>query len=602
MEIEDNIPTSNMEHKMDPMAYTVFNELRLEGKLCDVVIKASGVEFKAHKNILCGCSPYFRALFTSSWISSEDDVYDIPGIDPEIMKLIIEFAYTWTVPITCNNVESVFIAADYLNILSLVQLCSKFLKKQLCHENCIGLYRFTECYYSPELHQEAHMYILHNFEDIAKLSDEFLDLSAVELKGLLEKDELNIKQEETAFEAIVKWISHSPEQRKHHISLLLPEVRFAFMNTDFFNFNVKMNNYVKGNKKCKPIIIDALRAMFNLNTNGYSNTDLSPMSRPRLPYEVLFAVGGWSGGSPTNAIECYDARAAQWIQITSEEMSPRAYHGTAYLKGCLYIIGGFDSVDYFNNVKRFDPIKKSWQEVAPMHSKRCYVSVAILDENIYAMGGFDGHIRLNTAECYEPKTNQWTLISPMNEQRSDASATTLNNKIYICGGFNGNECLFTAEMYNPDTKQWNTISSMMNRRSGVGAIAYREKVYVVGGFDGHNRLRSSEVYSPISNTWHMVPDMYTPRSNFGIEVVDDRIFVVGGFNGFTTTFNVECYDEATNEWYDVNDMNVYRSALSCCVISGLRNIRDYAAPRDICSRHEATSSSSASSLTVSYDF
>lgn len=42
------------------MACNIFNELRLEEKLCDVVIKVEGVEFSAHKTILCGCSSYFR--------------------------------------------------------------------------------------------------------------------------------------------------------------------------------------------------------------------------------------------------------------------------------------------------------------------------------------------------------------------------------------------------------------------------------------------------------------------------------------------------------------------------------------------------------------
>ena len=42
------------------VAFNIFNELRLEGQLCDVVIKVDGVEFKAHKNILCAFSSYFR--------------------------------------------------------------------------------------------------------------------------------------------------------------------------------------------------------------------------------------------------------------------------------------------------------------------------------------------------------------------------------------------------------------------------------------------------------------------------------------------------------------------------------------------------------------
>lgn len=54
--------SSHMERKMSAMACTVFNELRLEGKLCDVIISVDGIEFNAHKNILCSCSHYFRSV------------------------------------------------------------------------------------------------------------------------------------------------------------------------------------------------------------------------------------------------------------------------------------------------------------------------------------------------------------------------------------------------------------------------------------------------------------------------------------------------------------------------------------------------------------
>ncbi|XP_006004318.1 kelch-like protein 10 [Latimeria chalumnae] len=572
---------SNMERKMSAMACTIFNELRLEGKLCDVVIKVNGIEFNAHKNILCGCSSYFRALFTSGWNNTEKRVYSIPGVSPDMMKLIIEYAYTRTVPVTVDNVERLLAAADQFNVLGIVRACCEFLETQLCLENCIGICKFADYYYCPELRHMAYMFILHNFEEMIKVSQEFLELSAFEFRDIIEKDELNVKQEDVVFDAILKWITHDTNNRRKYISILLPKVRLALMNAEYFMNNVKNNDYVKENEDCKPVIINALKAMYDLNMNGPSNSDFkNPLTRPRLPYAILFAIGGWSGGSPTNAIEAYDARADRWVNVTCEEESPRAYHGAAYLKGYMYIIGGFDSVDYFNSVKRFDPVKKTWHQVAPMHSRRCYVSVTVLNNFIYAMGGFDGYVRLNTAERYEPETNQWTLISPMHEQRSDASATTLHGKVYICGGFNGNECLFTAECYSPETNQWTMIAPMRSRRSGVGVIAYGEHVYAVGGFDGANRLRSAEGYSPLTNTWRNIPTMFNPRSNFGIEVVDDLMFVVGGFNGFTTTFNVECYDEKTDEWYDAHDMSIYRSALSCCIVPGLSNVRDYAAPRN----------------------
>lgn len=40
-----------------------------------------------------------------------------------------------------------------------------------------------------------------------------------------------------------------------------------------------------------------------------------PFSRPRLPHELLFAFGGWSGGSPTPVVEVYDCRADRWTLL-----------------------------------------------------------------------------------------------------------------------------------------------------------------------------------------------------------------------------------------------------------------------------------------------
>jgi len=36
----------------------------------------------------------------------------------------------------------------------------------------------------------------------------------------------------------------------------------------------------------------------------------------------------------------------------------------------IYLIGGFDGMDYFNSVRCFNPVTKEWFEVAPMNSRR----------------------------------------------------------------------------------------------------------------------------------------------------------------------------------------------------------------------------------------
>ena len=342
--------------------------------------------------------------------------------------------------------------------------------------------------------------------------------------------------------------------------------------------NVKRNKYVENDPDSRPIILETMRFLCDLETMSNKSNDLTTpaLAIPRLPHEVIFAIGGWSEGAPQSVVESYDTRADRWVRIRCEDPTgPRSYHGTAVIGTKVYCIGGFNGTDYFNTCSRFDAAKMVWREIAPMHCRRCYVSVASLDGFIYALGGYDGQTRQSTGERYCPKTNQWTMIAPMHYQRSDADACTMNGKIYITGGFNGQECLNNAEFYSPQTNSWTILPLMLSRRSGVSCVAHRGIIYVIGGFNGLSRMNSGERYDPARRAWTSIKEMYHPRSNFGLEIIDDMILAIGGFNGVVTISHCECYVPETNEWLEATDMSIIRSALTANVVQGLPNIRDY---------------------------
>ncbi|XP_056263171.1 kelch-like protein 10 [Pseudoliparis swirei] len=550
---------------------SVFNDLRLEGQFCDAVINVENVAFDVHRVILCECSEYFIALF-GRWCPADKKVFVIPGVSPDAMRLIIEFAYTGSVSVTEENVQELLLAADQLNVMDVVQTCCDFLGEQLRAENCIGVFEFTDIVFCPELQRRAYRYVVEHFEEVAR-HEEFLQLSLQQLVDILERDDLNVRNESVAFEAVLRWIDHAPETRKAHVAVLFSKVRLALTSLNYMRLKVLSNELVSTSTECLSMAEGVLEAIGHIRTSN-------PLSRPRLPNAVLLAIGGWSGGYPTNGVEAYDFRADCWMNMTDNRERPLVGHGTAVLNGSLYCIGGFDQEEHFNSVLKFDLRTRVCHEAASMCHHRCYVSVTVLDGCIYAMGGLDGNSRLCTAERYRPEANQWSLIAPMQEHRSNASSTTLHNKLYICGGFNGRECLQTAECYLPGADQWTMIAPMSSPRSGIGIAAYAGLVYAVGGFDDNNSLNTAEAYDPVNNSWQEVTPLATPRSNFGIEVLDDRLFVVGGYNGNTTCNNVESYDELTAEWTEACDMDIFRSSLSCCVVSGLPNMADYAVPRD----------------------
>ncbi|XP_048480622.1 kelch-like protein 10 isoform X2 [Plutella xylostella] len=564
---------------MSVAAMQALHRLRECRLLCDAVVRVDdGAAFPVHRAILSACSPYFLALFTTTLHSREQSDVVISGVRSEILLLLIEYAYLRRIEVTDTNVHELLMTADYLAFLGVLQLCCDHLRSSLNPKNCLGIMMFARRIFCYKLEADARRYLLRYFVTVATESEEFLHLPLEELNSIILEDELNVKSEEAVWEAVLRWVNHEPDTRWESTVKLMGSIRLGLLDTQFFLENVKDHPYVTGNEGSRPIIIETLKFLYDLEMIAQRDGEVATpeIARPRVPHEVLFAIGGWSGGSPTAFIETYDTRADRWIKVEEvDPAGPRAYHGTAVLGNCIYVIGGFDGMDYFNSCRCFDAVTKNWREVAPMNARRCYVSVAVLGETIYAMGGYDGHHRQNTAERFNHRTNQWSLVAPMNAQRSDASAAALDNKIYITGGFNGQECMNSVEVYDPDANQWTNLAPMRSRRSGVSCISYHNKIYVIGGFNGISRMCSGEVYDPSTNTWAPVPDMYNPRSNFAIEVIDDMIFAIGGFNGVTTIYHVECYDEKTNEWYEATDMNIYRSALSACVIMGLPNVYDY---------------------------
>lgn len=151
-------------------------------------------------------------------------MYIIPGVTPEMMQLIINYAYTHSIPVTKHNVAEVLAAGDQFWVQGIIQACCCFLEDQLCLRNCIGIWRLVSFYHCPELKQKVFFYILHNFEDIVCVSNELLNLSLEQLVVIIENDHLNVQHENTVFEAIQRWINHVPDQRRGCISVLLPKV------------------------------------------------------------------------------------------------------------------------------------------------------------------------------------------------------------------------------------------------------------------------------------------------------------------------------------------------------------------------------------------
>ncbi|CDQ56369.1 unnamed protein product [Oncorhynchus mykiss] len=101
------------------------NELRLQGKLCDIIVHIQGQPFRAHKAVLAASSPYFRdhsALGTMSGLS-------ISVIkNPEVFEQLLAFCYTGRMSLQLKDVVSFLTAASFLQMQAVIDKCTQILE------------------------------------------------------------------------------------------------------------------------------------------------------------------------------------------------------------------------------------------------------------------------------------------------------------------------------------------------------------------------------------------------------------------------------------------------------------------------------------------
>lgn len=116
-----------------------------------------------------------------------------------------------------------------------------------------------------------------------------------------------------------------------------------------------------------PIVETAYKFVSEFNDMDWlkeSDIDISFLV-PRLPHDLLFAIGGWFEGSACTLFESFDIRADRWIELKqlNDRYGPRAYHSAAVIGNKIYCIGGYSGSEYYNKCTVFDVTTKIWTEV-----------------------------------------------------------------------------------------------------------------------------------------------------------------------------------------------------------------------------------------------
>ncbi|XP_030922082.1 kelch-like protein 28 [Geospiza fortis] len=510
------------------------NLLRQHQELCDVVLRAGEAKIHAHKAVLASISPYFKAMFTGNLSEKENAEVEFQCVDEAALQAIVEYAYTGTVFISQDTVESLLPAANLLQVKLVVKECCAFLESQLDPGNCIGISRFAETYGCRELYLAASKFICQNFEDVCQ-TEEFLELTHSELDEIVSNDCLNVLTEETVFYALEAWIKYDVQERQKYLAQLLHCVRLPLLSVKFLTRLYEANHLIRDDHTCKHLLNEALKYHFMPEHRLSHQTML--LTRPRCAPKVLCAVGGKAGlFACLESMEMYFPQNDSWIGLAPLSI-PRYEFGVCVLEQKMYVVGGIathvcQGISYRkheSSVECWDPDTNTWSSLERMFESRSTLGVAVLAGELYALGGYDGQSYLRSVEKYVPKGKEWQgggFIHP--------SPAHMNS----------------MERYDPSKNSWETVASMADKRINFGVGVMLGFIFVVGGHNGVSHLSSIERYDPHQNQWTVCRPMKEPRTGVGAAVIDNHLYVVGGHSGSSYLNTVQRYEPISDSWLD----------------------------------------------------
>lgn len=533
-------------------------------------IDENGTKVSAHRVILLGLGPKFHDKF----LKVPNAVVEI-NLPTLAIEDLVRFAYHGECNVRDESIDKMMMFANQFQIYHMLKYFSSHLLEKLGMDNAIAYFQLVERYGTcKEFNGRFKRYILQNFMDIANQSNNMADTDAAFIEHLISDDEINCTEEQL-YHFLVLWMRAKGDLDCEKYGHLFKNVRWSLMSTEYFRNNVDGTARIEGQDiaMAHNKYIENAKLYFSQQDKVGSlrrkiaDFQFHRKDTPRIPSEVVFAIGGWGNdpNGPSSVVEIYDARTRAWTRMNSLPTS-RAYATACVCNGKVYVIGGYDGNDYLSSMAVYDTTTDTWEERAPMYDNRCYISATEMNGKIYSVGGYDGKKRLNSLEFYDPKKNNWSRLAHMQLIRSDACAVSHpNGKLYVMGGFTGEEILNSTEIYDPSSDTWSFGPPMNSIRSGLKAIVYNGKIFVIGGFDGHHRLNTVEILDPSKDIpcWEQGPQLNKPRSNFSATLLGDKILVSGGFNDHDGVIDgSEIYCQKLKQWTLGTPMIMRRSALS----------------------------------------
>jgi len=181
----------------------------------------------------------------------------------------------------------------------------------------------------------------------------------------------------------------------------------------------------------------------------------------------MIVFGGWNGFSKTwyNDLHEFNFDTKEWRQINAIGKPPaqRTSHSAIVYKNSMFIFAGFSGENYLNDIHEFNLETETWSEITPFVTgdkpdPRSRFCAAVHGECMYVLGGWNKVGYFNDFYVLNLETRVWTKISSNFEipSISQYALSRHDDFLYVFGGFCAKDksCINKMFVYHlPSTSQ-----------------------------------------------------------------------------------------------------------------------------------------------------
>ncbi|XP_033994531.1 LOW QUALITY PROTEIN: kelch repeat and BTB domain-containing protein 12 [Trematomus bernacchii] len=547
-------------------------KMRESEHLTDVVLVAEGISFPCHRVVLSAFSPYFRVMFTCGLRECNTREIVLRDTPADSLALLLNYMYCSDLALTNANVQGISIASFLLQMDDVFHRCQLHMTENMDASNCLGVYYFARDLGAEDLAEHAQRFLGQNFVQVCQ-NEEVLELEAHQLGKLLTSDDLNVSQEETILDVVLRWVRHCTvedgEVRNLHLPELLRKVRLPLIHPDNLKEAMKRNTALLSDAECLEMLNQALDV-----------TAMHPSAAPRklkLRYgmettDLLLCIGNDGGGirsrygSFAERSFCYAPSTGRTYYITSPRYAEAlgfVCAGVVTEKNDIIVAGEARprkmarQKDINVEIYRYKvEAQGSWECLSSAEYRDSY-ALASLGETLYLLGGQmklkNQLLITNCVERWSLQGGPWRSAAPLPLPLAYHSAVGMKDRLYVIGGRTPQSYRTDDEPdrlsnrlleYDPNINKWTELGPMKYSKYRCSAVVLNGDIYVMGGIGcegsdcGQSRhcLDAVEIYNPDENKWRDGPplpfaqlSLRTNASNAG--VVGGKIYVCGYYKG-----------------------------------------------------------------------